>query len=130
MCSKPPFRTGARSSLARLASAPIRRFIGVPIAAGDRSNAAPDVVVNVVRQVCQGHAERPLGGVEAASVQQYDAMGFGQLESEIERVDVLLEVFDGGIADVLARPELEIDQSVVGVVVGIRIQLVGEAQAV
>ena len=42
-------------------------------------------------------------------------------------MDVLLQILDGLVADVLASPELEIDQAVIGVVVRIRRQLQTEA---
>src|SRR5205814_4155874 len=63
----------------------------------------------------QRNAKRPVGRLEATAVQQHDSVVLGQTEGEIERVDVLLEVFDRVLADVLSRPELEVDQAVVGI---------------
>ena len=87
-----------------------------PIAARDGSNPASDVVVDLVGQICQRHAQRPVRRFEAAAVQQHDPVVLGQAEGEIERMDVLLKVLDGILADVLLRPELEIDQAVVCIV--------------
>ena len=67
--------------------------------------------------------KRPVWRFEAAAVQQHDAVVLGQAESKIERMDVLLQVLDGIFADVLPRPELEVDQAVVGVVERVRRQL-------
>src|SRR6266540_2808234 len=41
----------------------LRGLEGVPIAARHRSNPAPDVVVHVVSQIRQRHAERPVGRI-------------------------------------------------------------------
>src|ERR1700722_3637904 len=49
-------------------------FVGVAIAARDRAHAAPDVVVDIVRQVGQRDAQRPVGRVETAAVEQHDAV--------------------------------------------------------
>ena len=54
-------------------------------------------------------------------------MILGQTEGEVERVDVLLKVFDGVLADILARKELEVDQTVVGVVQCVRSDFEAEA---
>src|SRR4051795_13558268 len=54
-------------------------------------------------------------------IQQHDAVILGQSEGEVERVNGLLQVLNGLVADVLACPELEIDQAVIGVVVWIRV---------
>ena len=65
--------------------------------------------------------------LEPAAVQQHDAVVLGQPEGQIERMDVLLQIFDRVVADVLARPELEVDQAVVGIEVRIRGELQAEA---
>ena len=44
-------------------------------------------------------------------------------------MNILLQVFDRFVADVLLRPELKIDQAVIGIVVRIRTDLVREAKA-
>ena len=102
-------------SLLSLARRSPRCFVGIPVAARDRPNAAPDVVVGFVGQVCERHAQRPVGSIESAAVQQHDSVVLGQSEGEVERVDVLLQVLDRLLADVLARPELEVDQTVIGI---------------
>ena len=44
-------------------------------------------------------------------------MCLGQTESKIERMNILLQVIDRFVADILARPELEVDQAIIGVVI-------------
>src|SRR3954463_10268612 len=78
-------------------------------------------IIGFVGQVRQGHPHRPLRRLEAPTVQQHDAVILGQPECEVERVNGLLQVLNGLVADVLAGPELEIDQAVIGVVVWIRV---------
>src|SRR4029077_17272843 len=98
------------------------RFLGafrslerIPVAARDGPNAASDGVVHFVGQISQGYAQRPVWGLEAAAVQQHDPVVLCQTESEVEGMDVLLEVFDSVRSDVLTCPELEVDQTVVSV---------------
>src|SRR6266852_7360247 len=88
----------------------------VSVAAGDQPYATPDLLVSLVRQICQGYAKRPVRCFEAAAVQENDSISLGEAEGEIERMDVLLQVFHRFIADILPRPELEVDQAIVGVV--------------
>src|SRR5262245_22397024 len=94
----------------------LRSFVRVAIAPRDRTDAAADVVVDVVREVGERDAQGPVRRIEAAAVQQHDAVLLGQAEREIQRMDVLLEVLDRFVAEVLAGPELEVDQTVVRVV--------------
>jgi hypothetical protein len=47
-----------------------------------------------IRQVGQGHAQRPLRSIEASAVEQHDAVGLSQPEGQVEGVDVLLQIFD------------------------------------
>jgi hypothetical protein len=82
-------------------------------------HTAPDIVVNIVGQVRQGDPQRPVRRLKASAVQQDDAVGFGQPEGEIERMNVLLQIIDRIVADVLARPELEVDEAVIGIKIGI-----------
>src|SRR5262245_17416499 len=81
------------------AAAPLSRLgrlpggeVGVPVAARDRADAPPDVVVDVVGKIGEGHAQRPVRGLEAAAVQQHDAVVLGQAEGQVEGVDVALQV--------------------------------------
>ena len=53
------------------------------------------------------------GRRKAAAVQQHDAMVLGQPEHDVERMHVRLHPLDDVLADVLAGPELEVDQAVV-----------------
>jgi hypothetical protein len=50
-------------------------------------------------------------------------MGLGQSEGQIEWMDILLQIFNCFIADVLPRPEFEVDQTVIGIVVRIGSEL-------
>ena len=77
-----------------------------------RSSERPDQCLRTASsgQICERHAHRPVRCFKSATVQQHDAVRLGQPEGEIERVDILLQVFDRFIANVLARPELEIDR--------------------
>src|SRR3954469_16931294 len=81
-----------------------RRLVHVPVAAGDQPHTAPDLLVGLIWQIRQGDAKRPVGGFESTAIQQDDPVGLGQAECEIERVDVLLQVLDGIVADILSRP--------------------------
>ena len=74
------------------------RFVGVPVNLANGSNAASDVLVCFVRQIRQGHAQRPVGGLEATTVEQHDPVILGQSECEIERVNMLLQVVDRFVA--------------------------------
>src|SRR5437667_8344448 len=87
----------------------LRSLEGIPVAARDRSNAASYVLVHFVWQIGQGHAQRPVWRLEAAAVQQHNPMILGQTEGEVERVDILLKIFDGVLPDILASKELEVD---------------------
>src|SRR6266513_1541821 len=88
----------------------------VPVATGNQPYATPDLLVSFVGQVCQGHAKRPVRCFEAAAVQKNNSISLGEAEGEIERMDVLLQIFHRFVADILPRPELEVDQAIVGVV--------------
>src|SRR6058998_1289416 len=92
-------------------------LVRVSIAPRDRADAASDVVVHVVGEIRERDSQRPVGRVEATAVEQDDAVLLGEAEREVERMDILLQVLDRLFANVLARPELEVDQAVVGVVV-------------
>src|SRR6476646_7928998 len=94
----------------------------IPIAARDGSNPAPDFFLYLVRQVGQRDTQRPVWRLKAAAVQQHDPVVLSQAESEIERMDVLLQVLNRFCAYVLAGKELEVDQAVVGVIERVRWQ--------
>jgi hypothetical protein len=61
---------------------------GVAVAARHRPDAAADVVVDVIGQVGQRDAQRPVGRLEAAAVQQHDPVGRGQTEGQVQRVEL------------------------------------------
>ena len=103
------------------------RLVRIPVAACNRPHAATDVLVGLVGQVRQRHAHRPVGRFEAAAVEQHDAVRLGQAEGEIERVDVLLQMLHRFIANVLAGPELEVDEGVIRVEVRVRSDLKSHA---
>src|SRR4026207_358966 len=99
---------------------PCRRFCfagleSLAIAARHRANRAPDVVVDVVVEVGEGHPHRPVRRIEPAAVQEDDAMVLRQPEHDVERMYVVLHPADDVLADVLACPELEVDQAIVPV---------------
>src|SRR5215510_16464487 len=88
------------------------RLVCVAVTACNRPNPASDVFVCFVGQIRQGDAQRPVGGLEAAAIEQHDSVILGQSECEIERVYMLLQIFYRFVADVLARPELEVDEAI------------------
>ena len=57
------------------------------------------------------------GASKPPPFEQDDSVRLGQPESEIERVDILLQIFNRFVADILTSPELKIDQAIVGVIV-------------
>src|SRR5215216_1173455 len=77
-----------------LTSRPIARGLvsleGLAVTPRNRPHAAPDVLVGLVGQVRQGHPQRPLRRLEAAAVQEDDAVVLRQPERQIQRMDVLL----------------------------------------
>ena len=95
----------------------------VPVAARDQPYAPPDLLVGLIRQVRQRHAKRPIRGFEAAAVQKYDPICLGQAEREIERMNIFLQVIDRFVTDILACPELEVDQAIIGVVILVWLEL-------
>src|SRR5260370_33042301 len=80
---------------------PLRSLKGIPVAACDRSNAASDVLVGIVGQIGQGHAQGPVWCLEAPAVQQYYPVILGQTESEVERVNILLRESAAALSEVL-----------------------------
>src|SRR5689334_19544504 len=101
----------SKSPCAPLLFASLGRLVGVPIATRDGPHASSDIVVDIVGEVCQRYAQRPFGRIKAATIEQHDAMRLGQTEREVERMNVLFQIVDGLVANVLPRPELEIDQT-------------------
>src|SRR4030095_8326687 len=63
-------------------------LITLPVSARDGAHRPTDVVVDVILQVCEGYAHRPIGSGKAAAVEQDDAVVFGEPEHDVERVDV------------------------------------------
>src|SRR5688572_18384238 len=59
------------------------------VAARDRAHRPADVVVDVILEVRERDAHRPVRRGKATAVEQYDAVVPGQPEHEVERVDVL-----------------------------------------
>ena len=94
----------------------------IPVDARNGAHGPPYVLVGLIRQVGQGHAQRPLRSIEASAIEQHDAVGLRQPKRQVEGVDVLLQIFDRVVPDVFARPELEIDQAVIGVVIWVRLE--------
>src|SRR5436190_11798883 len=107
-------RRGWRSSLA------CSCLISLPVSARDGAYRPTDVVVNVILQVCEGYAHRPIGSGKAAAVKQDDAVVLGQPEHDVERVHVCLYPLDDVLSQVFAGKKLEIDQAVIVVEVLIR----------
>src|SRR5579859_2819808 len=95
----------------------------MPVTARNGSDSASDFLVHLVGKVGQRDAQRPVGRIEAAAVQQHDPVVLGQAEGEIKRMNVLLQVFDGFFSYVFARPKLKINQAIVSVVVRVRAEL-------
>src|SRR5438094_10520880 len=95
-------------------------LISLPVSARDGADRPADVVVDVILQVCEGYAHRPIGSGKAAAVEQDDAVILGQPEHDVERVHVRLHPLDDVLAQVLAGKKLEIDQAVIVVEVLIR----------
>ena len=85
------------------------------ITARDRAHRPADVVVDVVVEVGERDAHRPVGRLEAAAVQEHDAVVLGEPEHDVERMDMRLHPRDDVVAAVLAQPELEVDEAVVPV---------------
>src|SRR6185312_718269 len=98
--------------LGGLATGRLPRLVVLAIAARDGADRAADVVVDMVLEVGERDARRPVRRTEAAAVQQHDAVLLGEAENDVERMHVLLHPRDNVLAEVLARPELEIDQAV------------------
>src|SRR6266550_8867971 len=104
-------------------SLPVRTFgalaggclIGLPVAAGNGAHRPADIVVDVIIQVRERDAHRPVGRGKAAAVEQDDAVVFGQPEHDVERMDVRLHPLHDVLAQVLAGEELEVDEAVVEV---------------
>src|SRR5438552_5857746 len=95
-------------------------LISLPVSARDSADRPTDVVVDVILQVCEGYAHRPIGSGKAAAVEQDDAVVLGQPEHDVERVHVRLHPLDDVLAQVFAGKKLEIDQAVIVVEVLIR----------
>src|ERR1700753_4237276 len=87
----------------------------VSVATGGQPYAPPDLLVGFVGEVCERHPKRPVRRFEAAAIQENDSVSLGEAEGEVERMDVLLQVIDRTVADILPRPELEVDQGIIGV---------------
>src|SRR5215469_6804125 len=105
----------SRGSPLRFLSA-LRSLESMPVASCDRANSAANFLVSLITQIGQGDSHRPFGGFEAAAVQQNDSVILGQAKCKIERVHILLEILNGVLAYVLACKKLEVNQTIVGVV--------------
>src|SRR6185295_14645056 len=102
---------------------PRGRLIGRSIAARNGAYRPADVVVDMIIQVRERYANRPVRCSEAAAVEQYDAVVRGESEHDVERMDVRLHPLHDVLAQVLAGEELEVDETVVPVEVLVRIKL-------
>ena len=68
------------------------------------------------------------GASKPSAVEEHDPVVLGQAERQIERMDILLQVLDGFLSDVLARPEFEIDEGVIAVEVWVWTKLKAHAR--
>ena len=93
----------------------LRRLERHHVGTRDRAHRAADVVVDVVVEVRERDPHRPVGRLEAAAVEQDDAVVLREPEHDVERVHVRLHPVDDVLAAVLAQPELEVDQPVIPV---------------
>src|SRR5207245_5235917 len=117
--SLPSFPTRRSSDLfLRLFGFPVvlRSLEGIPVAARNRANPAPYFFIDLVVQIREGHAQGPVWRVEAAAIQKHDSVIVGQTKRQVERMHVLLEVLDGFLPNPLTGKELEVNQTVIGVV--------------
>src|SRR5688500_16288722 len=73
----------------------------------------------MVREIREGHAYRPVRRGAGDAVKEDDAVFFRQSEDWIERVNVGLYPVDDILPEILSHPELEVDEAVVIVVMGI-----------
>src|SRR2546429_55705 len=94
----------------------LRSLEGIPVAARNRANPAPYFFIDLVVQIREGHAQGPVWRVEAAAIQKHDSVIVGQTKRQVERMHVLLEVLDGFLPNPLTGKELEVNQTVIGVV--------------
>src|SRR5882672_2274632 len=78
--------------------------VGLEIATCHRAHSTPDVVVDVVWQVGERDAQRPVGCGEPAAVQHDDGVVLGQPKDDVEWMDVGLDPFGELVADILADP--------------------------
>src|SRR5687767_2790561 len=74
-----------------------------------------DALIDVVIQIREGDAHRPVRGVEAAAVEKDDAVVFRETEDNVEWMDVGLDPLGDVVAAVLAQPVLEVDDAVIPV---------------
>src|SRR5207249_6637983 len=122
--------TASRSQLAffclrrflssRLAILVCGSLISLAVAARDGACRPADIVVDVIFQVCERYAHRPVRSGKAATIEQNDAVILGQPEHDVERMHVLLHPLDDVLAQILAGKEFEVDEAVVVVEVLIR----------
>src|SRR4029450_10344579 len=75
-------RRGWRGSLA------CSCLISLPVSARDGAHCPANVVVDMIFQVCEGYAHRPIRSGKTAAVEQDDAVVLGQPEDDVERVHV------------------------------------------
>src|SRR6266481_5873341 len=83
-------RRGWRGTFARSC------LISLPVSARDGAHRPTDVVVDMILQVCEGYAHRPIGSGKAAAVKQDDAVVLGQVfagkKLEIDQAVIVVEV--------------------------------------
>ena len=70
----------------RVRAGGFRRTVGHDVATRDRAHGAADVAVDLIVQVRERDADRPVWRVEPAAVQEHDAMVFREPEHDVERM--------------------------------------------
>src|SRR5437764_1405144 len=103
------FRSGGRWRCSLTCSC----LISLPISTCDGANSAADVVIDVVLQVCEGYAHRPIGSSKAATIEQDNPVILGKPKHDVERMHIFLHPLDDVFAEVLASKKLEINQPIV-----------------
>src|SRR6266496_6806822 len=85
-----PYTTLFRSRRGWRGSLACSCLISLPVSARDGAHRPTDVVVDMILQVCEGYAHRPIGSGKAAAVEQDDTVILGQPEHDVERMHVCL----------------------------------------
>src|SRR5436190_12014136 len=73
------FRSGRRWRCSLTCSC----LISLPVSPCDGAHRPADVVVDMILQVCEGYAHRPIGSGKAAAVKQHNAVVLGEPKHDI-----------------------------------------------